>query len=256
MEKNYFEILCEIISENEKMKKFKGLQKNKNEFSFVNGSQSYEIVYDESKKLILLNFVCGEKITELSSWFFDMESLTRKDINLIVEDFIETMSGKNKKYTKQSKKSAKSSDESNITGLFFANRMVNIFPDLKLEIQKEKDYYEKFRPASFACENILPKIQEFAENPSEKNKFIKLGKLLSDMYENGTLDVRSIITMGILNSISSERASQNLKEVLTPELNKAWDAALKYKGKKVNPEKSKSKKSLLSKALEMQQQSK
>ena len=145
MEKNYFEILCEIISENEKMKKFKGLQKNKNEFSFVNGSQSYDIAYDESKKLILLNFVCGEKITELSSWFFDMESLTRKDINLIVEDFIETMCGKNKKYTKQSKKSAKSSDESNITGLFFANRMVNIFPDLKLEIQKEKDCYEKLR---------------------------------------------------------------------------------------------------------------
>lgn len=256
MEKNYFEMLCEIISENEKMKKFKALQKNKNELNFVNNSQSYDIVYDESKKLVLLNFVCGEKITELSSWLFDVESLTRKDINLIAEDFIETMSGKNKKYTKQSKKSTKSSDESNITGIFFANRMVNIFPDLKLEIQKEKDFYERFRSASFACENILPKIQKFAENPSEKNKFVKLGKLLSEMYENGTLDVRSIITMGILNSISGEKETQNLKKVLTPELNKAWDAALKYKGKKVNPEKSKSKKSLLSKALDMQQQSK
>ncbi len=79
----------------------------------------------------------------------------------------------------------------------------------------------------------------------------KLGKLLSDLYSNGTKDVRSIITMVVLNRIEN---TAPLQECLSEELKKAWEHSLKYKGKEVKPEKIKKRSSLMSKALEYQNQ--
>lgn len=254
LNKNCFEAVCDLISANDKMKKFDISKKSKNEISISRDSVNYSVKYDEDRKVIVLENVDSENSSELASWLLDDLKFTQKDVALISKDFIETMAGKDKKNIKQSKKKNKSSDESNITGLFFANRMVNIFPELKEEIQNEKAEYAEFRSANFAVEHILPKVQKLSENLSDKSKLSKFGKLLSDLYKNGTLDTRSIITMGILNSIKGENAVKNLKSVFSEEMNKAWDAALKYKNKKVAPEKQKTKKSFLSRALEAQQQ--
>ncbi len=253
MDKNYFEAVCSLIRTDANMEKFSISEKNKNELDVNGNSENYKVKYDESKKLVILSILSEEKESELSSWLLDNETATQKDAALIAKDFIETISGKDKKRVKQTKKKSKSSDESNITGLFFANRMASIFPELKSEILKEKELYSEFRAANFASEKILPKIQNLAENSSEKSKLSKFGKILSDLYQNGTLDTRSIITMGILNFISGDKAIQNLKKVFSPELVQAWDAALKYKDKKINPKKNSNKKSLLSRALEAQQ---
>ena len=89
---------------------------------------------------------------------------------------------------------------------------------------------------------------------SEKNKsrIKKFGNLLSDLYHSGTLDTRSVITMGILNGINDKTAEENLKATVSDELVRAWNASLKYKGKNVKPEKLKTKKSFMSKLLEAQ----
>lgn len=236
------------------MERFDIFQKSKSEFDISSKSENYKIKFDESKKLVSLNLMSNEKETEISSWLLDNETATQKDADLIAKDFIETMAGKEKKKVKQTKKKVKSSDESNVTGLFFANRMASFFPELKQEIQKEKELYPEFRAVDFACKEVLPRVQSLVENSTEKSRVSKFGKVLSDLYQNGTLDTRSIITMGILNFISGDKAIQNLKNSLTPDLVNAWEAALKYKNKKVNPEKSKNKKSLLSRALEIQRQ--
>ncbi len=253
--KNYFELLCDTICENIGAQNF-NVSKEDNKIKLSGGALSYEISYDIPNKKVDLLEECGDGENQklVSSWYFDSENMPKKDIALITNDFIETMGAKEGKFKAcKAKKKASGTNESNVTGLFFANRMANIFPELKAEIQAEKAICHDFRAANFAIKNILPKLKQLVAENKDKTKINKLAKLLSDLYQNGTLDTRSIITMGILNGISDdESAANNLKSILSPELQKAWEAALKYKGKKVKPEKIKNKQSLLSKALEAQ----
>lgn len=254
MVKDYFGLICESVLSNERMQKFVNPVKDDNKVILKNNEECYEITYDEDSRQVKLNLVDEDfkNIKNLSSWLLDKESATQKDVNMITKDFVDTMAGKEKSKNKSIKRKNKAENESNITGLFFANRMVNIFPELKEEIQNEKNSYEEFRSVMFAEKNILPKVQELLKSSGEKALINKLGKLLNDLYKNGTLDVRSIITMVILNNIEEQNSISAMESVLSDELKKAWSAALKYKGKNVKPEKVKTRKSLLSKALEVQ----
>ncbi len=254
MNKNYFEAICDTILNSERLKKFSSIKKEKDKMILNGEGLCYEIIYNNEKKQIILNSVDmeSEERKVLSLWLLDENSATQKDIDMISKDFIDTMIGKEKSAIKQVKKKS-NSDESNVTGLFFANRMVNIFPELKEQIQIEKECYTEFRSAAFAKEHIVSKVNELVGEGKEKAKISKLGKLLSDLYQNGNLDARSIITMIILNGIKDEKAVNDFKPTLSEELQKAWDAALKYKGKKVKPEKLKKKSSFISKVLSAQQ---
>lgn len=253
MNKNYFEIIRETILSSDRMMKFTADKKEKDKFFLTSGDLCYEVNYNKENNQIFLNSVDTESDERkvLSSWLLDDESFTQKDADMISKDFIDTMAGKGKSPVKQGKKKS-SSDESNVTGLFFANRMVNIFPELKEEIQAEKECYAEFRSAIFAKEHIAIKVNELVRDRKEKARISKFGKLLSDLYQNGNLDARSIITMVILNSIEDEAGVNNLKPNLSDELQKAWEAALKYKGKTVKPEKPKKKNSFMSKVLSAQ----
>ncbi len=251
MNKNYFEDLCNQVLENEKLHNFESSRPAPNTLSLKNKNQLYEIRYAPNNKNISLVAVSEESSTVVSTWLFDEENISKKDIGLIAEDFAESMTPQLTKRTKTIKKKS-SNDESNVTGLFFANRMVNIFPEIKKDIYIEKECYEEFRAVKFSREILLPKINDMLSNKKSDNSTIKkLGKLLSDLYSSGTLDVRSIITMVILNHLECPDA---LKPFITPELQTAWDAAKKYKDKKVKPEKPRKKNSFISKALEYQRE--
>lgn len=252
MNKNYFESICETVLNSDRMKKFTADKKEKNKVILKSGDSQYEISYDDNQKQVILSFDDSQEKKALSSWLLDSDLSTQKDADMISKDFIDTMAGKVQSLHRTSKKK-QSADENNITGLFFSNRMVNIFPELKEEIQTEKESYAEFRSAAFAKEHIAPKVIKLAGEDKEKSKISKLGKLLSELYQNGNLDVRSIITAVILNSVEGEKPVSNLKPALSEELQKAWDAALKYKGKYVKPEKPKKKSSFISKALNAQQ---
>ncbi len=248
-----FESLIEYICENEKIKKLGVVSKSESDIVLQKEEDIFQIQYDEKSKQVKLNLLDKDKsfLRNVSSWLFDSETVSKKDLDFISKDFVGTIAGKDKVKSLKSKKKQKNQDESKVTGLFFANRMVNIFPELKEEIQAEKENYEEFRSATFAKEHILPKICELLKSESEKSRIDKFAKLMSDLYKNGTLDARAIITIVILNNIEDEKSVEHLKTVISEELLKAWNAALKYKGKKVKPEKPK-KKSLLSKAMEAQ----
>lgn len=253
MVNNCFDSLVGYICENEKIKKFDVVSKSENDIVLQKGEEVFQIQHDEKSNQVRLNLLDGDKkiIKNISSWLLDSETVSKKDLEFISEDFVSTMVGKDKAKSLKAKKKQKNSDESKITGLFFANRMVNIFPELKEEIQNEKENYEEFRSATFAKEHILPKVCELLKSEGEKQRVNKFAKLISDLYKNGTLDARAIITIVILNNIEDEKSAELLKSSLSEELLKAWNAALKYKGKTVKPEKPK-KKSFLSKALEAQ----
>jgi hypothetical protein len=58
------------------------------------------------------------------------------------------------------------------------------------------------------------------------------------MYVAGDMNVRSIITIVILNGIE-DRALENMKPLFSDDLKKGYTAAAKLKGKKIKPEKKK-----------------
>ena len=127
-----------------------------------------------------------------------------------------------------------------------------MFPELKEKIQSEKKETGDIKIATFTETEILPCVENFLVSEKNNSKIKKFGNLLSDLYHSGTLDTRSVITMGILNGINDKTAEETLKSAVSDELLKAWDASLKYKGKKVKPEKLKTKKSFMAKLLEAQ----
>lgn len=255
MVNNYFESVCEIISTNERMKKFSFNKLGEYATEFVCDDVNYRVEYDSEKSLIKL-FGVDKDTSEkraVASWLMELEKCTSKDINMIANDFIQAMAGKQASAIAQKSKKKRNLDESNITGLFFANRMVSMFPQLKEKIQDEKQLGNDFRAVYFTETYILPCIKEFLIGKQEKSRINKFGKLLSDLYHSGTLDVRSIITMGILCGLNDEKAENVLRGVISDELNKAWNASLKYKGKNVKPEKIKKRKSFMSKLLDAQE---
>lgn len=254
MNKNYFETVCEIISQTDKISNFKEIKKSENNFEFYANEKHYLINVDSQKKLIILNIIDNENnlSKNLSSWLFDENTLNQKDIVDISSDFIETISVKEKPAHKKSSKSQKnSSDNTNVNDMFFANRMVNFFPELKEKMQIEKDSYETFRTATFTKNEVLPMINDFLKS-GDKSRISKFGKLISDLYKNGDLSVRGMITIIILNN--SDDLQEKLIPYISEELQKAWQSAKKYKNKIVKPEKISNKKSFMSKVLEAQNQ--
>jgi len=245
--KSCFEEIYNLLSGFEQIKKFEISHLEKDKILLKKENQTYEIFHSANEKRIILR----NDSANISTWLFDEENLSKKDLNMIVQDFVETLSQSTPKAAKNIKKKSLN-DESNVTGLFFANRMVNIFPEIKDDIYIEKECYSEFRAVTFTKEILIPKINDLLSEPKTNHMTIKkLGKLLSDLYSNASLDVRSIITVGLLNNLNDASA---LQDFLSDELKKAWQYALKYKGKKVKPEKQKKKTSFMSKALEYQRE--
>lgn len=251
LEKNYFNVICDTICQTEKTKSFSVKNKKENYLLLSDSSVSYEVKYDDNSKQITLSSCKDDNSSKtISAWLLS-ENSSQKDIKLITDDFITSMVGKEKNLVRHTKKKS-DENENNITGLFFANRMATFFPELKDPIREEKEQYEEFRVVKFSREFILPQINEFIKTEKNTSKINKFGKTLSEIYQNSGLSVKSIITIVILNGLSEENENK-LKQYLSDELQKSWEAAKKYKGKKVKPEKPKKNSSFLSKALAAQQ---
>ncbi len=214
---------------------------------FTGDNIAYTIIYDDKKKLFNLcscSVIENNKIDQqwktISSWLFDEHEHSNKDAISIAEDFIETIVGKNAlAVSKKTKK--KKSDNNTVDPLFLMNRLVNIWPDLKADINHEKENYECFRSVTFVKDKVLPRFSKvfMANNP---DKLKKMANILSDIYKVGDLDSRGIITIVILNSVSDAEYIDKIEQLLSDELKKAWKFARKIKGKKIKAEKPKKQK--------------
>ena len=207
------------------------------------GEIAYSIVYYFDKKRVLLRS-CSMEDGEpdntwktVATWLFDPETDTARDAENIAEDFAETIRGP-KQTAVQKQKKNKKEGENTSDPLFFANRMVTYFPELRDEIAYEKAHYESFRGITFADEKIMPKFVEYV-NFANKGELERLSKSLSDMYDAGDLDVKGIITYILLNSIEDDKKFEQLTEKFTPEYKKIAVESRKLRGKKIKPEKPK-----------------
>lgn len=213
--------------------------------SFVGDGTAYGILYRDDKKRFELRSCEAEddkpdgKWKTLSMWLFDPETDTASEAQSIAADFTESVTGPKNVPALKAKKKKKKEDDTNVDPLFFFNRFVGVFPELKDEITAEKEAYGNVRAVTFARKSLLPKINALCADPSEGERLGRCCTLLSDMYVSGDMDVRSVITIVILNGISDRDALEKMKPLFGEELQKGCAAARKIRGKVFKPEKKK-----------------
>ncbi|MDP4120799.1 MAG: hypothetical protein Q8876_07080 [Bacillota bacterium] len=222
---------------------------------------AYSVVYYIDKKhMVLRNCDMTEDGPDnewktLATWMFDPAVDERREAESIGNDFADVIAvPESKKVVKAVQKKKKKDEDGNVDPIFMYKRLMNVFPDLKEEINYEQNNYDAFRSVTFCREKVLPKIQESFIR-GNKSDIHRIADILSNMYSGGDMDTRSIITAVILNSIDSEN-EEKLKEKMSDDLKKAWIAAKRYKGKKIKPEKKKANKPSLTERLSGMQQTK
>lgn len=239
---NNFDIIYKFLHEKVSNKNFR-CKKTDNKALFFDNSFIYKVETCPEENRIYLerqdneNDNITEEWTRVSSWLFN-EELDSKSVRLICDDFVDTMLESNISSTRKNKKRKLMSDQS-ADAIFFSNRMVNIFPELKKEIFIEKECYSEFRCVEFTKSNILPRVLELVSENNDTKRIERLFKLLSDLYKNSSLNIKSLITMGIMNNITDEKHAQIAQKYVDDNLSKAWAASTKFKNKKLKSEKSK-----------------
>lgn len=253
--KKAFGIITDKLNETLKTQNFKEQKvesSNANELVslFTSDSVAYSAIYYKDKMLCVLRSCTmteegpDNEWKTMATWMFNPETDTEKEADSIGNDFVEAVTSASAvKRVKQTKKK-KSGDDGNADPLFLAKRFMVLFPELKEEIKKEQDTKEEFRGVYFTRTFIVPRVNELLKR-GVKSEVSKLSQILSTQYANGDMDTRSIITIVILNSID-EQYKEKIEEKMSDELKKAWSFAIKFKGKKVKPEKVKKKSGVLS----------
>ena len=177
----------------------------------------------------------------LAMWLFDEKEGERSDAESIANDFLEIIRGPRQLKQVQQKRKRGKDEERSVDPVFFINRLVNIFPEIKEDINGEKIGYGQVRPATFVRDKLVPKCEALAKNRAGSDAMKKLCALLDDMYKNGDMDLRSVVTSVLLNGLSDE-AFAAMREGLGEELQKSSRFSRRLRGKQVKPEKKKKQK--------------
>lgn len=211
---------------------------------FATDEVAYSVLYDSKKQsFILRSTTLDEKGApsewrQLSTWLFDLRSGERSDAESIVNDFTDVVRGpKRVAMVQQRKKTAKGEDR-NVDPLFFINRLVGLFPELKEELNREKIVYGQVRYVTFIKSHVVERYDGLLRQYPDSEPAAKLCALLDDMYKSGDLDLRSILTYTLLNGLSQEAFSA-AQEKLGDELKKNAGFSRRLIGKTIKPEKKK-----------------
>ncbi len=219
---------------------------NSNELAalYTGESVAYSVIYYKDKKHMVMRSCSmtedgpDNEWKTIGTWMFDPVTDSEREAESIGNDFAESVAAPKFVQTPKQKKKKKNSDDGNGDPVFFSKRLVAIFPELKDEIKEEEESYEQFRAVTFTREKIVPKVAELM-NRNNKKEVDKLAEVLSAQYSYGDIDTRPLITIIILNSVTDENQKEALRSEMSEELQKAWKAAEKYRGKKVKPAKKK-----------------
>ncbi len=179
---------------------------------------------------------CGH----VQTYFFDEEDGDgEREALSVALDFLDTLSAPVKvskdriaAVAKQAKKE-ESGDSMDVN--FFVNRIPTSFPECRAPLISHKNYYGEILPLKFCEETVCAAL---ANNLKKGNKarLDPFFELLSNAYEKGDMDTKSIIVQVILNSIMDEEGRAYAEGKLSAQLRKAWIAGRKYIGKEVKPE--------------------
>lgn len=211
---------------------------------FTNENTAYGVLYNQSKKRFELRTCDAEneepvgKWKSISIWLYDPEDSDSSDADSIANDFVETVQGPKRIAEIKTKKKRRKDEENNPDTIFFFNRFVGVFPELRDELNQERTRYGKVRSVTFTRSSLLPRIEKLCSQAGRQDEIKRCCDLLNDLYAVGDMDVRSIITIVILNGVDASTL-ENMKLFFSDDLKKSHNAAVKLKGKKIKPEKKK-----------------
>ena len=134
-------------------------------------------------------------------------------------------------------KKKEKSDEHYVDPGFLMNRFANVFPELKHVIAAHREVYGGVAPHKMLREHLFPMMDEVLADPAQEETAKKFFEVVNTNYQNGDLDTKSVLTIGVLNHLETPRALELAEKYLDEKTKKAWDCAKKYKNKKVRPEK-------------------
>lgn len=212
---------------------------------FFGGANAYAVVYEKKAKRFELRQATLNAQKEpgewknMSEWLFDPATDSLKEAESIANDFCQSVEVASIQKQLASGKKAKreKTEEKYVNPAFLMKRFIPIFPDFTFVIQAHREKYGAVIPHAMCREFLVPMMNELLKKPREKQRQSRFFDVLSHNYENGDLDTKSLITLGILNYIEDEESVKLAEGLLSEELKKAWICARKYKGKKVKPEK-------------------
>ncbi len=219
---------------------------------FSTGEVAYSLLYDKSRQRFELRSAVLDaqgapgEWRSLSLWLFDEHEGTKSDLESILNDFLDVVRGPKRTAIVQQKKKRGKDDDRVVDPLFFCNRLINLFPELRDELNDEKILYGQVRFVAFSKEKVAPKMEDLIKKYPESEPVTKLAALFDDMYKNGDLNLRAILTAVLLNELSDE-AFSTIWEKFADELKTAAKYSRRLKGKNVKPEKKKKQKQVVAK---------
>lgn len=212
---------------------------------FVGENVAYAMHYNVKVKRFDLKMASvedgkpGDEWKNLSQWLFDGENDTLRDAESIGNDFADTVAVNKKKAKAAPAKQQRSKKDKNgdrtADPIFFFNRLSAVFPEMKFSLQAMKNEYDGVLPVNYAKEAVVPLVKHLVEETEDEGKMTKMVEVFNSCYKSGSLDVKGIITIVILNSLEKE-GFERLQDYMSDELKKAAKYGWKMRGKTVKPE--------------------
>lgn len=214
---------------------------------FTDGKMNAKMLYSpDASKFYLFKGELGcadDEYIELQAYFFEPGDDSDADIReavSVANEFSDTLGGNLSAPnvpTASRKMSKKERENDEASAIYFVNRIPNVLPECREPLLQHKEHYEMLLPNQFCDEVVTVAVAKMLGSKKEKKKTEEFFTFIDKMYSLGGLDVKSIITMTILNSVTGEQRIAQVEEYLSPELAKAWRMARRYIGKEVKPEK-------------------
>ena len=213
----------------------------------TDGKVNAKIVYSpEVKRFILFRGEadCTDNdYSELQSYLFEPTGEDASDVreaNSVANEFSETICGPAPisvipQASRKLSKKERESDES--SAVYFVNRIPGVLPECREPLLQHKEYFDMLLPNKFCEEVVVSAVARLMSDKSRKPQAEQFFAFLNKMYDAGDMDVKSIITMTILNSITGEERIDYVEGLLSDTLKKSWKSARKFIGKQVKPEK-------------------
>lgn len=213
----------------------------------TDGSSNAKIVYSPEARRFFLSKAAagsaGDDYLELQSYFFeptgDSVADTREACS-VANEFSETFCGPSPmnvmpEASRKLSKKERDSDES--SAVYFVNRIPGVLPECREPLLLHKEYFGMLLPNKFCEEVVVSAVARLLSDKSRKAQAEHFLAFLNKMYDSGDMDVKSIITMTILNSVTGQERIEYVEGLLSDGLRKAWKSARKFIGKEVKPEK-------------------
>ena len=247
----FFEAVTARFIEN--LKTFRVLSANSGNGSeaviLTDGSVNAKIVYTpDTSRFFLFRGKADQgedEMTELQSYFFEPSGDAAADMReaaSVANEFCETFAGPDvlapAAVPSASRVTAKKERENDETSaIFFANRIPGVLPECREPLLQHKEHYGMLLPNRFCEEVVNAAVDSLLDDKSRRRDKEAFFAFLDKMYAAGDMDVKSIITMTILNHITGEERMADVESLLSDDLRKSWKAARRFIGKNVKPEK-------------------